>query len=282
MHSSFLDANLKKSIPIIPMAALLLMACSQLRAELYTEGYIGALFGRASIEKMSINNIYNHPGLTATLCHMPSKSLSPSVIGGFRFGGWLKGRVSKYFGIYGDLALSKLNYHHCFSQQKIFYTSNTGPGTGNADIDFLSRGHAASLAFMVACRAFLFKNDRYPDGQLQPYLGIGPAFFVAKECARIVIGPHEVDGAHLAILLNSSYTIAPNKKSSKVAACGALDVGLQQKLPHSLSLDYGLNYRFSPCKVCFCPVNSSTGQDKLECKSRYNMLSLHIGLSYSF
>jgi hypothetical protein len=286
MRISLSEWFFNQRIPVIPIVITALVfssATTQLRAEMLVGGYIGGVFGKASLERMSITNIYNQTGLTARLCHFPSKSLSPSVLGGLRFGGWLKGEYSKYFGLYGDLAVSKLNYSHCFSQQEISYTSNTGPGTGHADINFVSRGHAVSLAFMVACRTFHRKSEKYPNGQLRPYLALGPAFCAARECARVIIGPHEVDGPHFGLLLNSNYTITPTKKASRIAACVALDLGLEQQLPHSLTLDYGFNYRYSPCRFCFCSVpNGSTGKDKLEFKNRYHMLSVHLGLSWYF
>lgn len=248
-------------------------ACADIDTAIYLEGYGGGLFGRAEISHLTIKNIYNLPGLTGSII-IPDKKLSATFIAGAKLGAWFNNCLD-HFGCYIDGCFNDLKYAHAVRAATVCYNSTeAGCHTGQTDVSISTRGHSGTLAFMLAYRACT-------EGEIEPYIGFGPAVFFARQCTSLVIEPHQLDDPNFSFTLNNQYRINPTK-TSKNAACAALDVGIHQMLFDCLSLDYSFKYRYAPCCFAYCPTDAVTGQDQLAMKNRYHLCSFQIGLAYHF
>ena len=272
------------------MCLLALLVPAHACAEWYVEGYVGGMFGRSHLCGPQVNNIYNQSNLNASFC-LPTKKLSSTVTGGLKLGAWFDDQCHlpcetpswlEHLGCYIDADFNNLDYHHGFCLTPICYTTpdgNTHPGCANTC--FSSCGHSTTLAFMLACRACICRTDEIPAGRFQPYLALGPAVLFVKQHAKLLIGAHEIDDGHFALILNNTYTIEPSCCVSKHVACAALDAGLRQMLSECFSIDYSFKYRYAPSCFSFTAATGSTG-DLLSFKHRYHQFSFQVGFGFHF
>ncbi len=276
---------------ILNIACLLvLLSPSRIYAECYIEGYVGGIFGRSHLTNLHVNNIYTINGLTASFC-LPTAKLSSTVTGGLKLGAWFDDQCHlpceipswlEHFGCYVDADFNDLDYRHSFCLTPICYISPDGSThTGRTDICLATTGHSTTLAFMLACRACICRTDELPAGRFQPYLALGPAVLFVKQHAKLLIGAHEIDDGHFALILNNTYPIEPSCCASKHVACAALDTGVRQMLSACLSIDYSFKYRYAPSCFSFAAANGSTG-DLLSFKHRYHQFSFQVGLGFHF
>jgi hypothetical protein len=83
---------------------------------------------------------------------------------------------AKYFGFYTDFS-----YHRLDFRRQTISTPPTGVGANT----FFSEGHAATWAFMFACRCGLLPDAEVPFGRLQPYVAVGPALLFSSQTPKI-------------------------------------------------------------------------------------------------
>lgn len=176
----------QKMVCCIAALALLLALSTVAQAAMYVEGYVGG-------------NTSNLGG-------------SPSVIGGWRLGTWFvpEGALGlnypkwmRNFGFYTDISISQINSNRSSLQ-----------GTG----------YIATWAFMPVVRCGFIKDDEVPFGRLQPYLGIGPATFLAR---------------------------FDNFSGSKVSAALMMDAGVRYMFNRKFSMDLFLRYRYARQNVTY-------------------------------
>lgn len=150
------------------IAALLLLAPTQVRAEWFADLYGGAGF----TQKHDVDN--NAPDIGATLTLRDVKFDTEAVLGG-RVGYWLDFfhfigfglDVSHLFG--PDVARQTRTVDVCVSG-----VCGSGRGTFN-NVDL----NVTTIGFDAMFRLPLLKSQQFPHGQLQPYLTVGPALFIA-------------------------------------------------------------------------------------------------------
>ena len=176
----------QKMVRFIAALALLLALSTVAQAALYVEGYVGG-------------NTSNLGG-------------SPSVIGGWRLGTWFvpEGALGlnypkwmRNFGFYTDISISQINSNRSSLQ-----------GTG----------YIATWGFMPVVRFGFVKDDEVPFGRFQPYLGIGPATFLAR---------------------------FNNFSGSKVSAALMMDAGVRYMFNRKFSMDLFLRYRYARQNVTY-------------------------------
>lgn len=255
-------------------------------AHVYLECHLGGMFGLSKISCLKTQNTYNIQDLTAFF-DIPTKKLSPSVIGGFKIGWWpnhcqytsdnsMHKAWWEYFGCYLDTCFNRLDYAHRICSADVCYSNSMAYATGKTDICMASNGPAATLAFLLACRYGFLATDTIPFGRLQTYLGFGPAGLFTHQKARLIVSPHEVDGSNLTVVLKNEYTIAPSKKDCASAPCLALDTGMRYIAANNIFLDCFFNYRFSPVRISYACTQ------QLSMKLRYHMFSFGMGVGYEF
>jgi opacity protein-like surface antigen len=239
---------MKKSIPVVAVAVLLLFA-GMAQAEMYFEGYMGGAFPLGS--SMGATTVQRPVAIgNSTLFTWQDNSFNggfkPAFQGGGKLGLWFErsGVLSginfpswmKYFGFYLDLSYHRLDVgrEHMttkFNQalvtpgqptQKVQFVFN--PGVDNT---FWTEGHAFTLGFMFAGRYGFLKDSEVPFGRLQPYLGVGPA---------ILFSSMNPTGGSGVFKLGSE---------SAVSVALAVEAGMRWMALKNVSVDLSFKYRYA-------------------------------------
>jgi Outer membrane protein beta-barrel domain len=176
----------RKLVGVITALALLLALSTSALAAMYVEGYVGG-------------NTSNLGG-------------GPTVIGGWRLGLWFvpEGALGfkypkwmKYFGFYTDISINQINSNRSSLQGSGFITT---------------------WAFMPVVRLGFIKDDKVPFGRFQPYIGIGPATFLAR---------------------------FNNFSASRVSAALVTDAGIRYMFNRHVSVDLLVRYRYTQQNVTY-------------------------------
>jgi hypothetical protein len=184
----------RKMVCFILALALLLALSTIAQAAMYVEGYVG---GNAS----------NLGG-------------NPTVIGGWRLGAWFVPEGA--LGLNYPQWMRSLGFYTDISIQQINSDRSSLQGTG----------YVATWGFIPVVRLGFVKDDEVPFGRFQPYLGIGPAIFLAR---------------------------FNNFSGSKVSPALMVDGGLRYMFNRKFSLDLCLRYRYARQNVIYKLVSGMAG-----------------------
>jgi len=121
-------------------------------AHALAEGFIDIYGGEASTQAADVDVSISSSGLgfVSTKSHTEKVDFGSSFTLGARAGYWFE--KLPYVGIAGDLSYFKAE-------------------------DKAAEIHVVPLSLLLMLRWPLFKNQDFPKGRLQPYVGIGPGFF---------------------------------------------------------------------------------------------------------
>jgi opacity protein-like surface antigen len=246
------------------------------RAELYVEGYLGAV--AAPSREMSFSNPTVFSSLTRIGHRIPGEFDNPFVAGGIKAGIWFLGdgflderflhcdyaEWMKYFGFYLDF-----NYHNLdFERQTGLSFDNIRQRATNV---FSSDGDVFSLAFMFAGRYGFLKDSQVPFGRLQPYLGVGPALIITSQDPTMTVDPEGVQ--------SGPFNADPDGETAAVLGL-QVDPGIRWKLLTNVSVDLSFKYRFAQPSFDyrFQPDNNFVSPGRMKLEPDYHLMSVQLGL----
>jgi opacity protein-like surface antigen len=247
---------MKKSIPVVAVAVLLLFA-GMAQAEMYFEGYMGGAFPLNS--GMGATTVQRPVDLGggSTFFQWQDNSFNggfkPAFQGGGKLGLWFErsGVLSginfpswmKYFGFYLDLSYHRLDVgrEHMSTVFNQAIVNNLGQQVLRnrlvllpaADNTFWTEGHAFTMAFMFAGRYGFLKDSEVPFGRLQPYIGVGPA---------VLFSSMNPSGGSGVFKLGSE---------SAVNVALAVEAGLRWMALKNVSVDLSFKYRYAKPSYTF-------------------------------
>lgn len=157
------SARWTKSLLMLTLVLACLAAAAPARAEWFTDLYLGGAF----TEKHDVDT-NAAPGRVTTL----DVSLDNSFAGGIRGGYWFPFELGPVnFGVGLDFSHFRPNIGR---QTRTFCSSFCVSGVFD-DVDL----SVWTVGFDAMFRFPLLKSTAFPNGQLQPYITVGPAIFVA-------------------------------------------------------------------------------------------------------
>jgi hypothetical protein len=285
------------------LAAGMVMMPGAAKAEMYVEGYVGALANAdTSLQPTIHGNIVvpnNHPVSIGA----ESKNLfrlDPAVIGGMRVGTWFvpEGFLgfcypdwAKYLGFYMDLSVHRGN----ITEKNGNFQANAIAGLPRRTVaaflagqdSLYSEGFVTTLAFMFSGRYGFLPDDEVPFGRLQPYLAVGPGLmWISQEPVL------RFDQANYAVIngrpRNLPATIRWTPTAGKVGSdtdmvlCLAVDTGVRYMMLKNVSLDLGFKYRYAHANLDY-DLNLLQGQAAhLHIDPTLHLLSAQVGVAYHF
>ncbi len=174
-------------IRCLPLVLLLLLLGSPLaHAELYIAGYLGGSVTQSNDLKYKDNITFGPGGLNATV---HTVDFSSSLMGG--------GKVGYWFGSIPYLGFEVEGYHFnpdINQQTKTVTGTFRGapiPAGAQVTLGVAAQGLAGfppdraaisvtGLGFHLLGRLRFYQDNTFPNGRLQPYLGVGPALFFSE------------------------------------------------------------------------------------------------------
>jgi len=135
---------------IFSMLCFLTIGPAQALAEGFIDIYGGWVSTRDADLDLSISS--SSLGFVSTESHTEKIDFGSSYTLGVRAGGWFE--KFPYVGIAGDLSYFKAENE-------------------TAEI------HVVPISLLLMLRYPLFKSEKFPHGRIQPYVGIGPGFFLS-------------------------------------------------------------------------------------------------------
>ncbi|MEI6242916.1 MAG: hypothetical protein WCP39_05885, partial [Chlamydiota bacterium] len=207
---------------------------------------------------------------------------SLSGVGGLKFGGWFckktsleSSKIGKYFGCYLDVSYDSLRYHVQKNNTPITYTEgDLGPAEGISYTKFSAKGFSlVAPACLAAVRFGVCPSEKNPFGMIQPYVALGPAFFIVRQKGTLSVDAHSADGTNLSVLLLTDKKMVSKRKTAFTAAL-AVDAGIRWMVLENFSVDTFFKYRFA--KPSFHIHNEMNFHPTL------HLYSVHLGGAYHF
>jgi opacity protein-like surface antigen len=281
--------------------ALLTLVAGVAQAEMYVEGYLGGAFTASTSMGVTHNEsrtVGGNAWVTTGQAYIPGM-IDPAFQGGLKVGTWFvrEGFMGfnypewmKYMGFYLDFSYHRL----VFKEQLATYSQNIslngapvigGYPTFAGDMNFMSQGHAATLAFMFAFRYGFFPDQEVPFGRLQPYVAVGPAILFSSQAAKF-------NARNLRTLFGNPVPGIPVTggadigSDSSVDICFAAEAGVRYMALKNVSIDLSFKYRYARPEYSYtypAVAFSAIFPTRTETLSPdFNIFSVQVGAAYHF